>query len=163
MDLTQLTRQDVEDFLYYEAELLDNWHMLEWRELLVEDCEYHVPAIDAAADASPDKALFYIADDGFRLTERVKRLMKKTCHAEYPRTKVLHTLSNIRLVEKSAEKARATACFVTYRHQRGNQDVYVGRHEYEFVSDQGKLKIRKKVSRLHMEALRPHGRITIIL
>ncbi|HEY8351418.1 MAG TPA: aromatic-ring-hydroxylating dioxygenase subunit beta, partial [Sphingomonadales bacterium] len=75
----------------------------------------------------------------------------------------LHTLSNIRLVEKSAEKARATSCFVTYRHQRGNQDVYVGRHEYEFVSDQGKLKIRKKVSRLHMEALRPHGRITIIL
>ena len=163
MDLTKLTSRDIEEFLYNEAELLDNWRMLEWRELLTEDCEYLVPSIDTAEDASPNKALYYIADDGFRLTERVKRLMKKTCHAEYPRSKVLHTISNVRLVETKPDMARATCCFVTYRHQRGNQDIYVGRHESTFVVDDGRMKIKKKKSTLHMEALRPHGRITIIL
>lgn len=163
MDLTRLTSREVEDFLYHEAELLDSWRMLEWRELLTEDCEYQVPSIDAADDASPNKVLYYIADDGFRLTERVKRLMKKTCHAEYPRTKVLHTISNVRLVETTADAAHAKCCFVTYRHQRGNQDIYVGRHDYHFVVDDGRMKIKKKRTTLHMEALRPHGRITIII
>src|SRR5690606_2819891 len=99
MDLAKLTARDVEDFLYHEAELLDNWRMLEWRDLLTEECTYSVPSIDAPEDATAETTLFYIADDGFRLTERVKRLMKKTCHAEYPRSKVLHTISNVRLLE----------------------------------------------------------------
>ena len=33
---------------------------------------------------SPDDTLFLIADDEHHLTERVKRLGKKTAHAEYP-------------------------------------------------------------------------------
>lgn len=163
MDLTKLTARDVEDFLYIEAELLDSWRLPEWRELLTEECNYYVPACDTPAGASADRTLFYIADNGFRLTERVKRMMKKTCHAEYPRSKVLHTISNVRLVEKAVDSARATACFVTYRHQRGNQDIYVGRHDYRFVAEGDRLKIKEKTSTLHMEALRPHGRITLIV
>jgi p-cumate 2,3-dioxygenase beta subunit len=163
MDLTKLTTRDVEDFLYYEAELLDSWRLPEWRELMTEECIYNVPSIDSPKDATADKALFYIADDGFRLTERIKRLMKKTCHAEYPRSKVLHTITNVRLVEKTREFARANSCFVTYRHQRGNQDIYVGRHEYRFVAVNDRLRIKEKVSYLHLEALRPHGRITLIV
>lgn len=163
MDLNNLTSRDIEDFLYHEAELLDSWRLPEWRELLTEDCHYYVPACDTPEGASADKTLFYIADNGFRLTERVKRLMKKTCHAEYPRSKVLHTVTNVRLVEKSSDAARATACFVTYRHQRGNQDIYVGRHSYVFVVEDGEMKVREKTSKLHMEALRPHGRITLIV
>jgi len=163
MNLEKLTARDVEDFLYYEAELLDSWRMLEWRELLTEECSYEVPSIDAPEGATAASTLFYIADDGFRLTERVKRLMKKTCHAEYPRSKVLHTVSNVRLLETNSEFARASAYFVTYRHQRGNQDIYVGRHAYRFVVDAGKMKIKEKTSHLHLEALRPHGRITLIV
>ncbi len=163
MKLNKITTRDVEEFLYREAELLDSWRLTEWRELLTEDCHYYVPACDTPAGASADKTLFYIADDGFRLTERIKRLLKKTCHAEYPRSKVLHTVSNIRLVEVGEEEAQATACFVTYRHQRGNQDIYVGRHHYRFVIDKGALKMREKTSTLHLEALRPHGRITLIV
>lgn len=163
MDLSKLTSRDVEDFLYYEAELLDSWRLLEWRALMTDECVYEVPSTDSPEGAKSDRDLFYIADDGFRLTERIKRLMKKTCHAEYPRSKVLHTVTNVRLVEASKEQARATSCFVTYRHQRGNQDIYVGRHEYKLVSVDGALKIREKRSTLHLEALRPHGRITLIV
>jgi p-cumate 2,3-dioxygenase beta subunit len=163
MDLAKLTSRDVEDFLYHEADLLDNWRLLEWRELLTDECIYEIPSIDAPKDATAETALFYIADNGFRLTERIKRLMKKTCHAEYPRSKVLHTISNVRLLEANADFARASSYFVTYRHQRGNQDIYVGHHDYRFVVDDNRMKIKEKRSYLHLEALRPHGRITLIV
>lgn len=98
MDLAKLTSREVEDFLYYEAELLDSWRLLEWRNLMTKECTYEVPSTDTPEGGTSQKNLFYIADDGFRLTERIKRLMKKTCHAEYPRSKVLYTVTNVRLI-----------------------------------------------------------------
>ena len=79
-----IARTDVEDFLFAEAELLDEWRLPEWLELFTDDAIYYVPATDLAVDASPDNNLFYVADDRFRLSERVKRLMKRTAHAEFP-------------------------------------------------------------------------------
>jgi 2,3-dihydroxy-2,3-dihydro-p-cumate dehydrogenase len=78
-----IARTDVEDFLFAEAELLDEWRLPEWLELFTDDAIYYVPATDLAVDASPDNNLFYVADDRFRLSERVKRLMKRTAHAEF--------------------------------------------------------------------------------
>jgi p-cumate 2,3-dioxygenase beta subunit len=85
--LAKITRAEVEDFLILEASLLDDWELPRWRELFVPDCRYLVP--NAAGDpyASPDNTLFLIADDGHHLTERVKRLGKKTAHAEYPHSR----------------------------------------------------------------------------
>ena len=162
MKLNKITTRDVEEFLYREAELLDSRRLTEWRELLTEDCHYYVPACDTPAGASADKTLFYIADDGSvdradqapveeDLSRRISALEGASHREQHP------------LVEVGEEEAQATACFVTYRHQRGNQDIYVGRHHYRFVIDKGALKMREKTSTLHLEALRPHGRITLIV
>ena len=72
--MTDVTLADVEDFLFNEADLLDQWRLPEWLELFTDDAEYQVPCMDLPADANPDTNLFYIADDRFRLGERVKRL-----------------------------------------------------------------------------------------
>ena len=76
-------RSRIEDFLYLEADLLDQWRLPEWLALFTDDALYEVPCTDLPAGASPDENLFYIADDRFRLGERVKRLMKKTAHSEF--------------------------------------------------------------------------------
>src|SRR5271163_3779869 len=39
-------RQEVEDLLYKEAALLDEWRLDEWLELLTEDAVYEVPPTD---------------------------------------------------------------------------------------------------------------------
>jgi 3-phenylpropionate/cinnamic acid dioxygenase small subunit len=41
-----VTRQEVEDFLYEEAALLDEWRLEEWLQLLTEDAAYYVPSTD---------------------------------------------------------------------------------------------------------------------
>ena len=49
-----IARTDVEDFLFAEAELLDEWRLPEWLELFTDDAIYYVPATDLAVDASPE-------------------------------------------------------------------------------------------------------------
>ena len=41
-----IARTDVEDFLFAEAELLDEWRLPEWLELFTDDAIYYVPATD---------------------------------------------------------------------------------------------------------------------
>ncbi len=38
-----VTRAEVEDFLYREAALLDDWKLGEWEALLTDDAAYYVP------------------------------------------------------------------------------------------------------------------------
>ena len=42
-----VTRQQVEDFLYAEAALLDAWRLDDWLLLFDEDAKYEVPCNDA--------------------------------------------------------------------------------------------------------------------
>jgi len=44
-----LRRLAVEDFLYREAALLDDWRLDDWLELFTEDCRYAVPATEIGA------------------------------------------------------------------------------------------------------------------
>src|SRR5262245_11634695 len=41
-----VTRAEVEDLLYHEAELLDSWRLDDWLMLLTEDAAYYVPPND---------------------------------------------------------------------------------------------------------------------
>ena len=47
--------------------------------------------------ASPDSRCILIADDEHHLTERVKRLGKRTAHAEYPHSMTQRMITNVRI------------------------------------------------------------------
>lgn len=158
-----VTRAEIEDFLYAEADLLDQWRLPEWLELFTDDAIYHVPCTDLPADASPDENLFYIADDRFRLGERVKRLMKRTAHAEFPHSKTRRMVGNVRIRSRDERGLEVGCVFTTYRTKDGNTDLYFGTATYHFVETDAGLKIRSKRCMLDSEGLRPHGRISIVL
>ena len=63
-----VTRIEVEDFFYYEAALLDEWRLEEWLTLFVPGARYLVPPAGSNDDVDPATTLFYVADDGMRLT-----------------------------------------------------------------------------------------------
>lgn len=113
--------------------------------------------------ASPESELFLIADDEHHLTERVKRLGKKTAHAEYPRSITQRMISNVRLLGVDGGKLKACSSFITFRTSQGVTDTYFGRHEYLLVQPNGALLIEEKRSILGMGALRPHGKLSIIV
>src|SRR5476649_314455 len=96
------TRAEVEDFLYAEATLLDEWRLDEWFALFAPGAVYEVPTAGAPDDDDSAKALFYIADDYVRLRERVARLGKREAHAEFPRSRLRRMISNVRVLSASA-------------------------------------------------------------
>jgi len=157
------TRAEVEDLLFEEAALLDDWKLDQWLALYTEDAAYHVPSTDLPRDASPDTSLFYIADDRIRMQERVIRLMKKSAHSEYPRSRTRHLVSNVRLVASDADEVRATAAFATYRTKGGHTDIFVGSLHYRLRRVGERLLIREKRCLLDLDGLRPQGRISILL
>ncbi len=158
-----IARAEVEDFLYHEAGLLDDWRLTEWLELYTEDARYLVPSTDLPANASPDDNLFYIADDRFRLEQRVARLMKKSGHSEQPRSKTRHLVTNVRVTSREGAAVSVTSAFVVYRTKDGVTDLYVGKAQHELVEADGRLRIRQKLCALDLDGLRPQGRISIIL
>ncbi|AMO67488.1 aromatic-ring-hydroxylating dioxygenase subunit beta [Zhongshania aliphaticivorans] len=155
----------VQQFLNYEASLLDSWQLDTWFELFTEDGAYFVPPTDVSAEeADPAKHLYYIADNHARLKERVIRLEKKTCHAEFPRSKVQHLVSNILLLgEDEQGRILASAAFVIYRTKNGQTDMFVGNYRYVLDERDGNLKIARKVCNLALDGLRPQAKISIIL
>ncbi len=161
--MQDVSRLDVEDFLFQEAELLDEWRLPEWLALFTDDATYYVPATDLPANASPDTSLFYIADDRFRLSERVKRLMKRTAHAEFPHSKTRHLVSNIRIRGRLENELDVSSAFITYRTKDGQTDCYFGSNRYRLVGRDGGLRIREKRCLLDSDGLRPQGRVSIIL
>jgi p-cumate 2,3-dioxygenase beta subunit len=158
-----VTRPEVEDLLFHEAELLDTWQLHEWLALFTEDGTYYVPSTDLPRTASADDSLFYIADDPVRLHERVIRLMKKTAHSEYPRSRTRHLVSNVRILDADADEIRVASAFVTYRMKFGSSDAFIGSTHYRLRRVDGQLRIVEKRVFLDLEALRPHGRVSIIL
>jgi len=157
-----ITREQIEDFLYAEAALLDECRLQEWLELLTEDVTYSVPATDVP-DGDAKDTLFLIADDALRVRSRVKQLLGKSAWAENPHSRTRRLISNVRIREANGETVRITANFIVYRMRMDYVDTYVGRYEYTLVQRDGRLKIRERKAILDLEALRPHGKVSIIL
>ena len=159
-----MLRLRVEDLLYLEADLIDRWQLDDWLALFTDDAYYHVPPSDVDGDsATPDTALFYIMDDRLRMQERVVRLGKIGAHSEYPRSKVRHLVSNVRVSRDDAGVIRARSSFVVWRSKDVTSDAFIGHYLHDIVEVDGQLMIAGKTCVLDMEALRPHGRISIIL
>ena len=158
-----VTRLDVEDFLYLEASLLDQWRLTEWLQLFVDGAKYWVPPAGSDDDADPATTLFYIADDWFRLTERVKRLGKKTAHVEFPKSRCRHLVSNVRVIGGDDDSFRVTSNFVTYRSKGGKTETYLGHHNYTMCLVNGQIRIRHKTSFLDIDNLNKQGKVSIII
>lgn len=159
----QITRAEVEDFLYLEAELIDDWKLIEWSELFTEDGAYYVPTI-GKPNSDHKNSLFLIADDKHRLVGRAQRLLKKEAHVEFPHSTTRHLVSNVRIKEIIDDVIYVQANFVAYRTKREVLDTFVGHNKYQLVKDDnGNLKIKEKRVILDLDSLRPQGKLSILL
>lgn len=158
-----LTRLEIEDFLFREAELLDNWNLDDWLKLFTPDAVYEVPSTGSIGNVDVSQDLFYVADDYHRLNERVVRLKKPEAHIENPHSKTVHIISNVRAYSGDEVEYEVDANFVTYRTKWSETQTYFGRHKYKLRRVGDKLMIATKRSVLIMDNLRPQGVVSIIL
>jgi p-cumate 2,3-dioxygenase beta subunit len=162
---SDIRREEVEDFLYMEARLLDEWRLEDWEKLFTDDGRYLVPPVGISnADAvDPANMLFLIADDRTRIHQRIVRLMKKSAHAEYPHSRTRHCITNVELRGHDDSGHRVSAAFTTHRIRRRELITYVGQLLYTLVRVEGRLAIREKRACLDLDVLAPQGGLTLIL
>jgi p-cumate 2,3-dioxygenase beta subunit len=155
-------REEVEDFLYDEATVLDEWRLDDWLTLFTEDARYVVPTTDLP-QGDPQRDLVFIDDDIVRLRARVNRLNSRHAHREYPSSRTRRFISNVRVKQTGRDEISATASCLVYRFRSGQGDPYVGRYEYKLKRVDGNLKISYRKAVLDLEALSWHGAVSIIL
>jgi p-cumate 2,3-dioxygenase beta subunit len=168
MPLATQARQDaelvrsVEDFLYFEADLLDEWRLHEWLALFAESGRYLIPSTDRP-DGDPTKDLFLVQDDRFLLEQRVNSLQTRAAHAEYPHSRTRRLVTNVKAAETEDGRIDVRANFAVFRARNGNVDTYFGRYLHVLERDAGSFRFITRKSVLDLDALRPHGKVSVIL
>jgi p-cumate 2,3-dioxygenase subunit beta len=146
-----VTRAEVEDFLYHEAALLDDWKLKEWETLLTDDATYYVPPNDQL-EGDHRSTLFLVADDRERIRQRIIRINDPNCHAEYPKSRTRRMISNVRIVGVDGDLVTVAANFVCYRYRRYERiREYVGayRHILQRSGDSFRIKERRVLIDAH--------------
>lgn len=157
-----ISRTEVEDFLYHEAALLDDWRLEEWLELFTLDCVYEIPATDAPG-ADPGLTWSLVHDRRTMLEQRVIRLKKPEAHAEFPHSQTRRFITNIRIGDVGDRAVAVKANFFVTRTKAGKFDQYVGQYEYELVPTEESFAILRRRAVLDLDRLDPQGKISFIL
>jgi 3-phenylpropionate/cinnamic acid dioxygenase small subunit len=137
-----LLQREIEEFLYREADLLDERRYEDWLALIAEDVRYWMPMrrnvkfgeeVREFTRAGQDINWF---DEGKEtLTRRVKQILTGMHWAEEPVSRISHMVSNVRLIEvnpSAAEPHEVTVgCrFLIYRNRVETEtDILVGKRE----------------------------------
>src|SRR5919106_2127851 len=159
---TLLLAREVEYFIVQEAAMWDEWRVDDWLALFTEDARYVVPATDLPT-GDPNEALAIVNDDLARLRGRVERLKSRHAHREFPWSRTRRFITNVRIRQMIGEEIQVNASFLVYRIRSGQVDPLIGSYHYTLRRIDGALKIAARKAVLDLEALRPHGTLSIIL
>jgi 3-phenylpropionate/cinnamic acid dioxygenase small subunit len=129
---------EVSEFLYREADLLDERRYTEWLDLLADDFTYsmplrlNVPYADAdtkgATRSGEDVCWFDEPKETIEL--RVTQLQTGLHWAEEPVSRVAHLITNIRIEEVIGDEVRLSSRFLVYRNRVADEtDFLVGRRQ----------------------------------
>ncbi|WP_114906555.1 aromatic-ring-hydroxylating dioxygenase subunit beta [Ornithinimicrobium murale] len=149
--------QEVEQFLYSEAEMVDDRQFREWLNLFTDDLEYRVPMARNVRSDNIDNEymegahdIHWIDEGKETLTQRVEQIHTGVHWAEEPLSRTTHLISNVRVSESVAlglkdEEVDVRYVFLTYRHRLNDQeDTVVGRRRDLLRRVDGQLKIARR-------------------
>lgn len=137
------TQYATEQFLYHEADLLDQRKYREWLDLLTPDVQYVVPTrynrISAASNEQWDPndeidTLPLVEEDHQSLTLRIERFFLGSAWSEIPPSRTRHLITNVRVEAQGPDNTESflvRSNFLAYRSRlsgrRGeNEDFLVG-------------------------------------
>ena len=158
-----VTRAEVEDFLYHEAALLDEWRLEEWPALLTEDAAYYVPPNDQP-EGDHRHTLFLVADDRERIRQRIIRVLDPNCHAEFPKSRTRRMINNVRILKVEGDLISVAANFVCYRFRRYERiREYVGSYHYVLRRAGDTFRIKERRVLIDAHELGSLGSVSFIL
>ena len=152
-----LLKQDVEAFLYHEANLLDDRQYEEWLDLLTDDVRYWVPMRRNVKFGELEREftregqdINWFDEGKTTLTQRVRQILTGVHWAEEPLSRLSHLVTNVEIIEASPGAADAAdvslRCrFIIYRNRVATEtDILVGRREDRLRKVDGEWRIAQR-------------------
>ena len=127
-------QQEIEQFLYREATMLDNREFDAWYELLADDIHYYMPTRytrarrEVANELSGATEAAMFDEDKKSMGLRIRRLATGMAWAEEPPSRTRHMVSNVQIHRTDVEgEYEVDCCFMVYRNRLERQtDIFVG-------------------------------------
>ncbi|MFS0597662.1 aromatic-ring-hydroxylating dioxygenase subunit beta [Peribacillus frigoritolerans] len=146
-----LLKCQFEQWLYDEAQLLDDIEFDDWFDLMHSSLRYQMPVrVNKEGVERPDYStdMFTFNDDIELLKLRVDRLKTDYAWAEIPPSRTRRFVSNVRVKDYvEGEKAVVKSYLLIYRSRSTDiqHDLISGERNDEFVFEEGKWKLSKRI------------------
>ena len=150
-DVSRDLQQEIEQLLYYEAELLDDGEFDAWLDLFTDDARYWMPVRETLQgrrdglhpEDAPAVAL--IDDDKAFLTMRVRRLDTGLAHAETPPSRTRRFIGNVRIRPQPDGELLVRSNFLIYQARQEQTDYqFFGQREDRLRRVAGQWKIAQR-------------------
>ncbi|MFJ7993202.1 aromatic-ring-hydroxylating dioxygenase subunit beta [Peribacillus frigoritolerans] len=146
-----LIKCQFEQWLYDEAQLLDDIEFDDWFDLMHSSLRYQMPVrVNKEGVERPDYStdMFTFNDDIELLKLRVDRLKTDYAWAEIPPSRTRRFVSNVRVKDfVEGEKAVVKSYLLIYRSRSTDiqHDLISGERNDEFIFEEGKWKLSKRI------------------
>ncbi len=147
-------KQEIEGFLYHEAELLDERRFEEWLDLFTEDTRYWMPIRRNVKFGESEREftregqdINWFDEGKDTLTRRVNQILTGVHWAEEPLSRICHIVSNVQVLEVAPSilepsEVTAKSRFLIYRNRVETEtDFLVGKREDGLRKVEGRWKI----------------------
>ncbi len=144
-------QQDIIDFIYAEALLIDERKFTEWLDLFSDDGVYWMPLEFGQTEEHLTTSLMY--EDKLLLTMRVERLHGERTFSQRPKSRCHHLLQKPTVLENTKDCIQTKTAFHYTETRLDEQFFLVGWVEHTLKIQDGALKIiRKKVNLINPES-----------
>lgn len=155
------------DFLFREAELIDDRKFEDWNRLFTDDGLYWIP-LDAEKDPSREWSLVY--DTPLRREERVYHLTEVPFPSQSPESRTLHVVGNVRVAADGEDRFSAISNQIIYEARIGDfrqvglgeQRSLAAKVEHDLLRHEDEFRIAKKTVHLISRGM-PIANLTFIL
>lgn|SRR5690625_57406 len=159
--MSTITSEQLINFVYDEARLLDEQRYHEWLNLFAEDGYYWMPLSHQQSDPKLENSLLY--EDPFLLRVRIERLSGERTYSQQPKSRSHHLLSRPDILSDDAwhqpEKGQFTVRVAFhYVESRGDiQHLFAAWSTFNLIADKQNLLIKlKRVDLLNSESALPN-------
>lgn len=160
-------KREIEEFLYDEANLLDNRQFKEWLGTLAEDIEYFMPMesnVKFGEHArreltTRDKQMSWFNEGKWTLTKRAEQILTGVHWAEEPLSRVSRLVSNVQLTAMQTNddgdlEVDASSRFLTYQNRcEYEQYFFVGDRKDRIRRTEEGWKLCRREIRIHQNVL----------
>lgn len=159
-------RSDVEDFLYAEAELLDERRFTEWLDLLADDLMYFMPiqrnvkfGEEEHRQTRAGVDISWVDEDKWTLSKRVEQLMTGLHWAEEPASRVSHLVTNVQIKDvqpslDAPERVLVSSRFLIYQNRVDHETaLFAGKRLDSLRRIEGEWKLARREITLDQSVL----------